>query len=307
MSWQFERVAGPFAFTEGPAWDGDVLLFTDIPNSRILRFDPATGESSVYREGTNEANGLIFDASGRLHACEGGATSMPAKPGEERRRDDTGRRITRYDPDGTTVVLADAFDGKRLNSPNDLAFDSHGRVWFTDPRYGDATHDLELKHQSVYRLDPAHDGSWDITRVTFDTTKPNGLLVSHDDTTLYVAQSDYGADKKRELRAYPIHDDGTLGPFDVLHDFGPHRGIDGMCWDSEGHIVACAGWSQSGPGPMIYVFAPNGRVLATHPIEGHPTNCTFGNADLSTLYVTSAGCLYRAHTELTGRLIYPTG
>src|SRR6185369_16251886 len=106
----------------------------------------------------------------------------------------------------------------------------------------------------------------------------------------YVAQSEYGVDRKRELRAYEIREDGTAGDYEVLHNFYPHRGIDGMCLDAEGNIVATAGWRQSGPGPMIYVFAPNGRVLETHPVPfDRPTNCTWGGADLGTLFVTTGG------------------
>jgi gluconolactonase len=279
---------------EGPVWDGEALLFTDIHASRILRYDPKTGRSDVYRTDTHSANGLRMDAQGRLVACEGG-----------------GRRITRYERDGVVTVLVDRFDGKRLNSPNDVAIDSQGRVWFTDPRYDDAaTYDdgvgaLELGHESVFRLDPALDGAWASRRMTFDTTKPNGLLLSLDEKVLYVAQSHYGEGNKRELRAYPIRDDGALGPYEVLHDFYPHRGIDGMTLDSDGNIVATAGWRQSGPGPMIYVFAPNGRVLETHPVpEDRPTNCTFGGTDLSTLYVTTiGGWLLRAKTHRKGIVI----
>jgi gluconolactonase len=288
VAWEFERVAGPFDFTEGPAWDGQVLLFTDIPKNRILRYDPITGKCEEFRTGTNEANGLIFDADGRLYGCEGG-----------------GRRVVRYNEDGSTTVVADQFEGSRLNSPNDLAFDSKGRLWFTDPRYSDDVADLELGHESVWRLDPQTDGSWEMVRVTHDTTKPNGLLVSPDGGTLYVAQSDYGDEKKRELRSYAIRADGTLGECDVLHNFYPHRGIDGMSWDSDGNIVATAGWELSGPGSMIYVFAPNGRVLETHPLEARPSNCTFGDSDLRTLYVTAGGALYRARTDRKGWLVYP--
>lgn len=290
MSWDFELVAGPLSnLTEGPAWDGHTLLFSDIPNSRIMRYDPQSGGCSVMRTATNQANGLIFDAQGRLYACEGGA-----------------RRVVRYNPDGSTDVLADRFEGKRFNSPNDLAFDALGRLWFTDPYYGATPEDLELDHRSVYRLDPQPDGGWSLHRVTFDTTNPNGLLVTPDMRWLYVAQSEYGEGKPRELRAYPINSDGSVGPYEVLHNFYPHRGIDGMCLDSAGNIVATAGWLQSGPGPMIYVFAPNGRVLETHPVPvDRPTNCTWGDQDLRTLYVTASGHLFRVRTEHTGYLVYP--
>jgi gluconolactonase len=285
MAWQFEVLAEPMGLTEGPVWDGSGLLFTNIPNSRVMRYDAGSGEISVFRTGTNNANGLMLDKEGDLYACEGG-----------------GRRMVRYEKDGGTTVICDNFEGKRLNSPNDLAIDSQGRVWFTDPRYGDFRDDMELDHESIYRLDPLADGSWTATRMTFDTTAPNGLLLSPDEKTLYVAQSKYGDGQKRELRAYPILEGGTLGQYEVLHNFYPHRGIDGMCLDSEGNIIATAGWELSGPGGMIYVFAPNGRVLETHPLPcQRPTNCTFGGADLADLYVTSIeGHLMRARTERQG-------
>lgn len=290
MSWQFEILVEPIGLTEGPAWDGSGLLFTNIPNSRIMRYDPHSGALSVFRTGTNQANGLMFDRDGRLYACEGG-----------------GRRIVRYEAGGGVTVICDNYQGRRLNSPNDLAIDNQGRIWFTDPRYGDKRDDMELDHESVYRLDPQPDGSWQVTRMTYDTTAPNGLLLSPDNRTLYVAQSKYGEGEKRELRAYPILDDGSLGQYQVLHNFYPHRGIDGMCLDSEGNIVATAGWELSGPGGMIYVFAPNGRVLETHPVPANrPTNCTFGDDDLRTLYVTSIeGHLMRARTDRQGWLLYP--
>ena len=289
MSWTFEKVAGPFGFTEGPAWDGECLLFTDIPNNRIMRYDPETGNCTEYRTGTNEGNGLMFDRHGVLFCCEGG-----------------GRRVCRYEVNGETTVVLDSFEGRRLNSPNDLAFDGEGRLWFTDPRYTAEVSDLQLMHQSIYRAAPAANGTWDNERVTFDTTKPNGLLVSQDLRWLYVAQSHYGVDNRRELRRYGIDQDGSVGPYEVLHNFYPHRGIDGMCLDTEGNIVATAGWSDSGPGPMIYVFAPDGRVLSTHPVPvDKPTNCTFGDKDLSTLYVTASACLFRARTDHVGYLIYP--
>jgi gluconolactonase len=198
------------------------------------------------------------------------------------------------------VPIAERFEGRRLNSPNDLVIDAKGRIWFTDPRYGDDRSDMELDHESVFRLDPQTDGNWAITRVTFDTTRPNGLIITPDMRTLYVAQSEYGEGKHRELRAYPVQEDGTLGDPDVLHNFVPHRGIDGMKLDSEGNIVATAGWEKSGPGPMIYIFAPNGRVLETHPMPAVPSNCAFGGPGLSDLYVTAGGCLFRAETDRRG-------
>lgn len=298
MSWQFILVNGPYGGTaEGPAWDGSGLLFTHIPTSRIIRYDPQSRGASLFRADTNNANGLMFDADGRLYACEGGA-----------------RRVVRYEADGSVTTLANGFEGRRLNVPNDLAIDDKGRVWFTDPFYDGAggpwsldRSNKDLDHDSVYRLDEQSDGSWSITRVTFDTTRPNGLLFSLDHSVLYVAQSGRDADEKRELRAYPVNADGSLGDCSVLHDFGAHRGIDGMVLDTDGNIIATAGIREGGPGPMVYVFAPDGEVLETHPTPtDRPTNCSFGGSDLTTLYVTTGGGdVYMAHTDRQGRLHYP--
>jgi gluconolactonase len=279
MSWEFELIVEPYGgVAEGPAWDGSGLLFTEIHACRIMRYDPATGSVAVYRENTNYTNGLMFDREGRLYACQGG-----------------GHAVVRYEPDGPVTVLANRYEGKQLNLPNDLAIDLQGRIWFTDPWYegaaGEWSHDrslMELDHESVYRLDPRGAGAWPITRVTFDTTRPNGLLFSLDYRTLFVAQSGRLAEEKRQLRAYPVLSDGSLGEASILHDFGEWRGIDGMCLDTEGNVVATAGTTEGGPGPMIYVFAPTGEILDQHPIAcSKPTNCSFGDADLKTLYVTS--------------------
>ena len=298
MPWDFRLVDGPYGgTTEGPVWDGTGLLFTHMSASRIMRYDPERGTSSVYLKETHYANGLMFDQEGTLYACEGGA-----------------RRVVRYSVGGVTV-LADSFEGKRLNIPNDLAIDLQGRVWFTDPYYegaaGPWSEDMankDLDHDSVYRLDPQPDGGWDVTRVTFDTTRPDGLLFSLDHKTLYVAQSGRRPDEKRQLRGYPVQNNGSLGKHRVLHDFGAARGIDGMVLDSDGNIVATAGHRQGGPGPMIYVFSASGEVLEAHPIpEDRPTNCSFGGSDLKTLYVTTGGGhLFEARTERQGRLLYPS-
>jgi gluconolactonase len=301
MQWTFELLVKPNAavpLTEGPVWDGECLYFTHIRASRIMRYDPRSGAVSVAREGTNRTNGLAFDAQGRLFGCCSG-----------------GRSVVRFDPDGNNVTLVDRFEGKRLNTPNDLAIDRRGRIWFTNPVNSgswDPGSQMEVDHQSVFRLDPQADGSYSIARVTFDTVMPNGILVSQDNRTLYVAESNYQKGIPRELRAYPICDDGSLGPFTTLHTWGEdvhglHRGIDGMCLDRDGNIVATNGWDTAGPGAMITVFAPSGRVLETHPVPAKmPTNCCFGGADLGTLFVTTTqGHLFKAKTDRVGWAMYP--
>ncbi len=292
-SWQFELVAGPFAFTEGPVWDGEGIIFTDIPTSRILRCLLPTRECCELHTNTEGTNGLALDPQRRIYGCQG-----------------NGRRVIRYEPDGGTSVLAECNNGKRLNSPNDLAIDSRGRIWFTDPRYGAQRQNMELDHESVFRLDPTSEGSYVITRATFDTTRPNGLAFAPDERILYVAESPQAPRGRRQLRAYPVYDDGSLGPARVLHDFGAHRGIDGMAIDAEGNVVAACGWRRpwwrrSGRGPRIAVFAPSGAVVEEHPAPGLPTNVCFGGPDLDDLYVTGyvtgfGGVLWRAKTDRCG-------
>lgn len=288
MAWDFEQVAGPYNFTEGPVWDGEAVFFSDMPSDQIFRYDVATGETTVAYEETNAANGLKRDEEGRLYACEM-----------------NGRQIRRYDGDGRTVI-ADRYEGERFNSPNDLAIED-GQLWFTDPYYGapweDPDRELELGHRSVYRVDLS-DPDLEVHRVTTDTVNPNGLLVSPDRETLYVAEHLPGDDPVMTLVAYPINDDRSVGEGEIIHNFEPHRGIDGMCFDEDGNIVATAGGNESGPGPMLYVFAPNGRVLGTHPVpDSTPTNVCFAEDDLSTVYVTGGdGGLYRAETDRTGYL-----
>ncbi len=297
MPLDFELLQEPYgAVSEGPVWDGATLLYTQIQACRIMRFEPSSGSLTVFRDDTNYANGLTMDTQHRIYACEGGA-----------------RRVVFYEEGQPAKVLADGFKGQRLNIPNDLVLDGQGRVWFTDPYYEGAggpfsfdRANKDLDHDSIYRLDPQADGSWTIKRMTFDTTRPNGLLFSTDFKTLYVAQSGRRSDEKRELRAYPVEGNGTLGALAVLHDFGEHRGIDGMCLDTDGNIVATAGWENGGPGPSVYVFSPSGEVLQRHPVAARrPTNCAFGDEDLSSLYVTTTeGHLFRARTERQGKPLF---
>ena len=297
MSWEFELVAGPYGgTTEGPVWDGQALLFTDIPNSRIMRYDPETGECNEFRTGTEGTNGLNFDLLGNLYGCSGG-----------------GRRILRFNSDGSATALPHLLEGKAHNRPNDLAIDRKGRIWFTDPAGQIPPEERELDHASVLRLDPDpnSEGGWTLHRMTFDTWAPNGLLFSQDERTLYVVQSDY--EGTRDLRAYPLQSDDSLGEPLVLHNFGRdfrgvHRGLDGMCLDVDGNIIAAGGWRQAGPGPLIHVFATSGRIIETHPVPADwPTNCAFGGRALDTLYVTTrGGHLFRVNnTGLRGWILYP--
>jgi gluconolactonase len=164
-----------------------------------------------------------------------------------------------------------------------------------------------LEHASVLRLD--HEAArklWDLRRVTFDTRAPRAVAVSADGCTLYVAETDNSPGGARELRAYSLEHGEVVGAPVVMHTFGEdhrgvHRGIEGLCLDARGNVLACAGWSRSGPGSMIYVFAPGGEILGSHRVPGDaPVNCAFGDADLATLYVTTgSGELFRVRESGT--------
>jgi len=297
--WKFELIAGPFnGATEGPVWDGKTVLFSVPAENRILSYDPPSGNVTEFRRFTNRTKGLAFSPDGLLYGCQSGS-----------------RRVVRFNPDGSTSPLADRLDGHFHNHPHDLTIDRKGRIWFTDPydpipAPGPQLHG-PLEHASVLLLDRRPDRSWHIRRMTYDTSSPMAIALSRDEKILYVSETSLGEDK-RELRAYPIHEDRSLGTYIVLHTFGsdargPHRGISGMCLDSEGHIIACAGWEKSGSGALIYVFSPSGRVIETHPAPDSPTNCAFGDDAMTTLYVTTAtGQLYRARsTGRQGRLFFP--
>ena len=280
MSWQWQLVHHHEFITEGPVWDGRYLFYSEIAASRTWRYDPGSGKRVVWREHTQAANGMLRAPGGGLLACEG-----------------AGRRVVRYVADTPAEVIADRFEGKQFNEPNDLAQADGGRIWFSDPNYGGRP--MQLDHESVYCVDPGGAAR----RVTFDTNRPNGVLLNDDESELYVAESPHRLDQRRQLRAYPIAAAGSLGEHRVLHDFADARGVDGMTRTTGGLIVATAGQRERGPGPMVYVFEPSGRVVSTHPSPAdRPTNCTFAEAERGVLYVTFAGGeLYRvANTGLRG-------
>jgi len=295
MSWKFERVAGPYkGATGGLAWDGSAMYFSAVDEDRVQRFDPKSNRTEEYRRWTYRTNGLAAGPNGELYGGQEG-----------------GRRVIQFLPEGITTPTALQLDGRYHNFPCDLAVDSEGRVWFSDPynpvpAFGPQMYPL-LAHQSVLRMRRDRSG-WKLERMTRDTIGPRAIALSADEKTLYVADGDTEA-SLRELRAYPIQADGTLAQPTVLHTFGrdyrgTHRGIEGMCIDARGNIVACGGWKKSGPGPLLYVFSPSGAVLETQPLPTElPMRIAFGDADLGGLYLTTGeGVLYRARgTGLRGR------
>jgi gluconolactonase len=278
---KLEKIWSDGEFTEGPAYGPDgCIYFSDIGN-RIMKYDPVGGRTTVYREPSGRANGLDFDPRGRLVAAEGANTGGQ-------------RRITITEKDGTVRVLADRWQGKHFNSPNDLTIDTKGRIYFTDPRYVGAE-PREIATESVYRIDP--DGT--VTQIITDVQKPNGIILAPDMKTLYLADSNPKGNQ--HLLAFPLKEDGTVGAKRLLHDFGKGRGIDGMCVDVKGNIYGAAGSATTGG---VYVFNPEGKPLAFIPIPEVPTNCVFGDKDRKTLYVTAGKSLYRIRLQNEGFAVF---
>jgi gluconolactonase len=285
---RFELITDAVDFAEGPAaaLDGRIY-FSDIPKAekpgRILRFDPATGRVSVFCSDSGKSNGLCFDTAGRLVACEGA--------------DLGNRRISRYPAElftqpETSVThraaetVVERFAGKRFRAPNDLCVDAHGRIWFSDPFYVGAEKP-EIPERSVYRVDP--DGS--VHRVLSQPLiqKPNGVEVSPDGKTLYVADTNNemvdGKPGAMQLVAFTIAGDGTLSAKRVLADFGSETGVDGMTVDEAGNVYAAV---RSARRFGITIYSPSGTELGYLPTPAPPTNCIFGRgADSGTLYVTT--------------------
>ena len=290
MAWKFDLVAGPYkGRTGGLAWDGSMMLFSAVQEERILRYEPGTGKTDVFRKYTGRTNGIAVAADGTVFGAQEG-----------------GRRVIHFLNDGSTAPTNDLLDGRHHNQPTDVIVDSKGRVWIADPYnsqppYGPPVYPF-LDHASVLRLERDERRVWKLARVTRDTKGPRSILLSADEKMLYVADGDVERGDPCELHAYPVGPDGGIGPCRVLLQFAAvERGIEGMCLDSGGNIVACAGWKRSGPGPLIYVFSPSGAVLETHPVPADlPMKCAFGDAGLTCLYLTAGdGGLYR--TRATGR------
>jgi gluconolactonase len=284
---KIEKLAGGFTFTEGPVWikEGEGhLLFSDIPNNAILKWTP-DGNVSTFRNPSGYtgppapagsfigSNGLTLDKEGRLIICEHGD-----------------HRVTRLEKDGKLTVLADRFQGKRLNSPNDAVYKSDGSLYFTDPPYGLFDEKAkELDFQGVYRISP----KGKLQLLNKELTRPNGLAFSPDEKMLYVSNSD--PDKKIWM-AYDVSADGSLTHGRLFFDVSQERedGLpDGMKVDTKGNLYC------TGPGG-IWIFSPQGKHLGTIKPPEVPANCHWGDGDAKTLYMTARTGLYRIRLNIPG-------
>ena len=258
-----KKLAGNFRFTEGPAPDAKGnIYFTDIPNNRIHLWS-LDGGLSTYRESTEAANGLYFNAKGHLIVCQGGA-----------------RRLVSLDPEGELRVLADSYQGKRFNATNDLWIDPKGGIYFTDPYYGRNRDQLEQDGEHVYYLTP--DGKT-LLRVTNDLERPNGVVGTPDGRTLYIA--DHGGKKTFK---YSIQPNGTLSRKTLFAE----RGSDGMTRDERGNIYLTSG--------SVHVYSPEGTPLEVIEFPERPANVCFGGKDHDTLFVTARSSIYSLAMAVRG-------
>jgi len=270
-----ERLFASGRWTEGPAYfpAGRYLVFSDIPNDRLLRWDEATGAVGVLRQPAGYPNGHTVDRAGRLVSCEQG-----------------NRRVTRVEPDGSVTVIADRYRGKRFNSPNDVVEHSDGSIWFTDPSYG-ITSDYEGESAEpeidgchVYRVDPA---TGEVRVVAGDFERPNGLAFSADEQTLYVADT-----RRKHIRRFAVGGDGDLtgGEVAATCDAGS---FDGLRIDAKGRL-----WAAAHDG--LHCFTPDGDLLGKLLVPEIVSNLTFGGPRRNHLFVTATTSVYTLRVNVNG-------
>jgi gluconolactonase len=281
---RMERITTGLRWAEGPVWfgDGRYLLWSDIPNNRIMRWEEETGEVAVFRKPSNFANGNTRDRQGRLLTCEQGT-----------------RSVTRTEYDGTITVIADRFDGKPLNSPNDIVCKSDGSIWFTDPPFGISGYYEGLKAEpelptNVYRWDPA---SGKLAVVAGDINRPNGLAFSPDEAKLYIIES--GA-KPGKIRAYDLMSGGTaLTNGRILISADDHGTPDGMRIDVDGNLWC--GWGMGDPSlDGVTIFNPDGRRIGHIELPERCSNVCFGGAHRNRLFMASCSSVYSLFVNTQG-------
>jgi gluconolactonase len=265
---EFAKVATGYQFTEGPVWShSGYLLFSDIPANKILRYTPGKGVE-VFLENSNGANGNAFDSKGRLYSCEG-----------------RGRRVVRRDKSDKVEVLADKFEGKRLNEPNDIVVRKDGHIYFSDPAWGSAYQARE-QDWGVYHITP----KGEVQVIARPKGRPNGLAFSPDGKILYVDNSD-----EKNVRAYDLDREGNASNERVIVS-GIEGVPDGMRVDVKGNLYVTA--------KAVEIYSPEGKPLGSVTLPETPANCAFGDADLQTLYVTARTSLYKIRMPVKGAVPY---
>ena len=264
-----DKVAAGYLFTEGPAWSRDgYLVFSDIPNNRILQLEPSK-PAAILRSNSNGANGNTFDTQGRLYSCESHS-----------------RRVTRTDKKGKIEILAERWQGKRLNAPNDIVVRKDGNIYFTDPAFGNQEDSRELDFCGVYHLSRRGE----LEPIARPKTRPNGIAVSPNGNVLYVTNSD-----ERNVRAYDLDRNGAASNERILVvkiDGVP----DGIRVDEKGNLYVAAN--------KLEVYTADGKPLGSIPLAETPSNCAFGDEDFESLYVTARTSVYRLRLNVKGSVQY---
>ncbi len=263
---EVEKVADGFQFVEGPVWKDGALLFSDIPANKVYKWTDTAGISE-YLNPSGNSNGLALDSDGNLLLAQHGL-----------------RQVARLEEDDSFTPLANNYDDKKLNSPNDMDVKSDGSIFFTDPPYGINSSDAELDYNGVYRIGP----TGQITLLERTLYRPNGIAFSPDEKTLYVGDAE-----SRKIFAYDVVDDSTLANKRQFAAMSPRGYTDGMKTDKDGRLFSS--------GPIgIWVYEPDGTLIETIEVPGQTTNCGWGDADGNTLYITSGDAVYRIRNTLVG-------
>lgn len=281
-----ERLFTGCRWAEGPAWfaAGRYVVWSDIPNNRMMRYDETDGSVSVFREPSGNTNGHTVDRQGRLVSCEHG-----------------GRRVSRTEHDGRVVTIADRWKGKRLNSPNDVVVKSDGSIWFTDPTYGIDTDyegdraESEIGACNVYRVDP---DTGDVDAVVTDMVRPNGLAFSPDERLLYVVDTGrtHGPENPAHMRVFDVSGAGRVSGGRVFAD-STVGFFDGFRLDEAGRI-----WTSAGDG--IHCFDPDGTLIGKVRVPEVTANCVFGGAKRNVLYICATTSLYAVRLMVNGLKTY---
>jgi len=266
---KIERIAANYGFTEGPVWSKEgLLLFSDVPSNRIMKFTPGEG-TSRWRENSNGANGNAIDEKGRVYSCESRT-----------------RRVVRSDKKGSVEVLAEKYQGKRLNAPNDIVVAKGGHVYFTDPAFGAQADTRDLDFYGIYHLSP----KGELNLVAKPKGRPNGVALSPNGKILYVVNSD-----ERNVRAYDLEKNGAPANERIL--ISDINGVpDGLRTDEKGNLYIAA--------KHLEIYTPEGKFLREIEVPEKPSNLAFGDADFQGLYITARTSVYRIRLDVNRAVYY---
>ena len=264
-----DKIATRYLFTDGPVWSRDgYLIFSDVPSDQLLQFKPGV-PMSIFRAKSNGAGGNTFDTQGRFYSCETHS-----------------RRVTRTDKKGNIEVLADRWQGKRLNAPNDIVVRKDGHVYFTDPAFGNQQDGREVDFYGVYHISPR--GELDV--IAKPKGRPNGIALSPNGRILYVSNSD-----EHNLRAYDLDHNGAASNEHILVS-GIDGVPDGIRVDEKGNIYVAAN--------KIDIYSPEGKTLGAIDLAETPSNCAFGDADFEGLFITARTSIYHVRLNVKGSVQY---